>query len=577
MRSGRILSFIFFGAISILVSVFLTRTGWVLWRIAFGATSIAQVVESDSQEVNEYFDAIKTGDLAKVKEMPAKNPNLLYAVDYIKLRSGKSGGRGPALDFAVRCGHAHIVELLLSKGADPNQIRGAGGPDVCTPLYLAAFEGQADIVELLIRYGADVNSHIPGLQNPPLYYAINKQTAEALIASGADVKWIDARLSTPLHSTAERRGAEHGRIDVAELLLDHGADINAQDADGRTPLHEAARWGQMEMVQFLAENGAMINAKDRQGLTPLGLATEVAGSDLKARERLAQWLVSKGAEYTIWDVAWLGDVQRVREMLETDPTLANSTNSACKEPPIFKAISKGHADVVRLLLANGANCHAKGRYGEPALHAAAEKGQSAIVQILLEHGADINQKGANGELALHWAAARGYADVVQTLLAAGSEPNAKAEKPRVAMDITVHKDFDLVTARLRELATIVEVRQALRAGTDQVQTMAPVSLAFAAGDTALHSAAQKGHIKVLQLLLASGADVNITNQCRQTPLHYVSVFGNEDIVQVLVEAGGDMTAKDENGRTPDSLLPSAREVGVKDLSELYEKNVKTNR
>ena len=68
------------------------------------------------------------------------------------------------------------------------------------------------------------------------------------------------------------------------------------------------------------------------------------------------------------------------------PTLRGST-------PLVVAAAHGMVDVLRALVAKGANVHAKTEAGLTALHAAAHKGQMATVRWLIAHGAD-PRKGA---------------------------------------------------------------------------------------------------------------------------------------------------------------------------------------
>jgi len=74
------------------------------------------------------------------------------------------------------------------------------------------------------------------------------------------------------------------------------------------------------------------------------------------------------------------------------------------------------------------------------------------------------------------------------------------------------------------------------------------------GFTPLHDAAFHGHKKVVEILIANGADVNARNYPhKSTPLHLAAATGSVEIVKVLLEAGADANAKSRRGATPADL------------------------
>ena len=93
----------------------------------------------------EIHDAVRAGDLAKVKALVAENPKVANEKD--------AGGRTP-LHFAGNAGNMEIVAFLITNGADVK----ATDPDGFTPLHWAAWAGQADAARALIAAGADPNA-----------------------------------------------------------------------------------------------------------------------------------------------------------------------------------------------------------------------------------------------------------------------------------------------------------------------------------------------------------------------------------------------------------------------------------
>jgi len=502
----------------------------------------------EDEQGNAYLDAIIEGNLGKVQELLADDPSLISIID----NRAKGSSRSPALHLAIKYGHGEIVELLLSKGAKPNE-RDINGQ---RSLHVVAENGRANMVKLLVQYGAGINDKNE-FRLPPLCYASNAQVAEALIANGADVNWPDERRATPLHSIARS-----GITEVAQVLLAHGADINAKDNSGWTPLHSAAIRGRKDMVEFLITQGADINAKDRgtRGKTPLNrVVTDDWMVPEVDRKATAELLISHGADFTIYDVTWLGDVTRVRRLLEENPSLANDTTNTYREPALFAAIREGHSATAELLLDNGADLNVKDRYKEPPLHAAAYPGHKDMVALLISKGADVNQKGPHGELALHLASAKGHSQITQLLVEAGTEINTHTDKPRMDMNGVAEGNADVIHECLRYLADEAE---AMRSG---LQIRGLIRLAFAAEDTPLHSAAQRGHKEIVELLLANGADVNVTNRWGQTPLHYAVVFRHEEVVKALLNAGADPNAKMLDGSTAHDLASKVKDAELANM------------
>lgn len=79
------------------------------------------------------------------------------------------------------------------------------------------------------------------------------------------------------------------------------------------------------------------------------------------------------------------------------------------------------------------------------------------------------------------------------------------------------------------------------------------------GKAAIHRAVEYDQEKIVDLLIAHGADVNSVDYYGRTPLYMASRNNNQKIVQSLVTANNvDINLSDKTGKTP---LDRARERG----------------
>ena len=70
------------------------------------------------------------------------------------------------------------------------------------------------------------------------------------------------------------------------------------------------------------------------------------------------------------------------------------------------------------------------------------------------------------------------------------------------------------------------------------------------GDTLLHAAVVRGELVDIDVLIASGALVNVKGDLGNTPLHYAASRGSAEVVQRLLQHGADARSVDEFGQTP---------------------------
>ena len=161
----------------------------------------------------------------------------------------------------------------------------------------------------------------------------------------------DDQQATPLLWAVEKDHRE-----IIDYLLQLGADINAQGQQGVSSLHRAALLGNESLVKYLLEHGAKVNIFDNTNATPL---INAAGK---------------------------GHLAVVRLLLRYHPDI-NAQESQGKWSALHAAILNKHADIVQLLLANGADVTAKNIFDMTPLQSARQTGDAKIVKLLQQAGA----------------------------------------------------------------------------------------------------------------------------------------------------------------------------------------------
>lgn len=368
---------------------------------------------------------------------------------------------------AAAIGSTAVLKLLLDAGADVESANGEGQ----TALMAVARTGNVDAARLLIRRGANVNAR----------EGWGGQTA---------LMWAAAQ----------------GHPAMIRLLIRHGADVNARatvrdwqrrvTAEGRpkdmnrggfTPLLYAAREGCVECARELLRGGADINLPDPDGVTPLILAL------LNIRWDFAKFLVESGADVNQWDFYGQTPLYVAVDM-NTLPF-----GQRVELPPLDRTTG---LEVIRMLLERGANPNAQlklrppyrnvpyDRYTEPMLNIgatplirAAKAGDIPVVKLLLEHGALPNLPNLNGDTPLMAAAGKGWINA-PTRGAFFSEDQA------------------------------LEVYELLRAAGADVNARTNF------GETALHAAALRGWHRIIERLVADGAELDVLDGNGLSPIDY---------------------------------------------------------
>ena len=221
-------------------------------------------------------------------------------------------------------------------------------------------------------------------------------------------------------------------------------------------------------------------------------------------------LIDSGAEQNIFTAAALGEVEKVRDLLRMDPTLAAKTSQ-------YENMTALHY-TCRSELGKVSQAHA---------------GQLVLcTELLLDHTprpvADLD----HGDTPLGMCASRGgNVKIAQLLLAHGW-------RPTISMVLAALGHFQRHGKGNYDVAALC-----LKSGIDINELVGSRTL--------LHAFAHQGDIVGTRWLLDHGARINVKDRGNNTPLHKACERNSTlKVVALLVERGASLTALNKNGETP---------------------------
>jgi ankyrin repeat protein len=500
-----------------------------------------------------------TGDLERIRNLVARDPGLVDCeYEYFK-----------PIRFAVRENQRPVVDFLLEKGADPAY---EAGDSLVT---IAGDRGYQDLSTLFASLLKE-------------RYQISPEAAAVSAA-------IRARDMVQVLAMVERQ---------PEL-------IHAADERGNRPIHWAVMTRQLELIDYLLEHRADINAVRPDGLRPIHLTNgdyhyrgwrDLPGTALQRHEVLIGHLLARGADYDLSTATKIGDLRRVRELLDQNPALVNQV-PACSYytgVPLRNAAAAGHIEVVKFLLERGADPNTPEPGIAPqggALHSAIGAKHYDIVKLLLERGANANaevESSGNCLAMARWSGAPkeiidliasyggartvelvshdGDVETLAQMLRANPRLTVnESDNPRI-MDLVLRYQPDLLkrtpdpaawwssaTSKTPEFA-----RWLMNHGLDPNR---PNWL----GMTLLHRCAAKADVGVAEVCREFGADLNIVEtEWSSTPLGWAAREGKKDMVEWLLTKGANPNLpEDEPWARP---VEWARRRGHQEIEKLLRKD-----
>ena len=294
--------------------------------------------------------------------------------EWMMLDMGRYGsGARWHLDAAIEHNDVKLAEWCLTHGANPNAAPPAQRRNRSHSLYdEAVYRGYVDLAELLVRHGAVRSTR----SLDPMQTLVAACRSSDLPAIRAEIaKHQDYLVAAePLFAATQ-----HNQRTAAELLLDLGTSPDVESRAGERALHIAAYHDSVDVAELLIARGADVDAIGRQyDNTPLGGAMHCRSArmiDLLGR-------VSRST----WEVAYAGNVDRVRELLTEKPERARATGDGetllMWLPPDNEAKA---IEVATMLLENGADPDVRDPNGMTAADRAERNAMFDAARLLRGH------------------------------------------------------------------------------------------------------------------------------------------------------------------------------------------------
>ena len=440
-----------------------------------------------------------------------------------------------ALHVAIIRGHNHWLEFLICKGADLS----VRTPDGWSALHLTAL-ASSDVAcartLLQDNHGLDVDD------------------------SGYGDATEDS--CTPLCVAAES-----GNSSTASLLLQHNANIDPNVPEAKRPLFLAAKHDHQDTALIFLRQKPQLTLRDEDGNTLLHFA---ACYDMPA---LASYLA-----------------------LNLDDSAVDQRNHFGQRPLQIAAMD-GHTEVVRLLIAHGAEIESENDIydtGEELiamepLALALQKGQTSSALLLLDKGATWKLESWSDWTLLHEAAKARNLQMVKRLQQQGmniNQANSIGETPLYLA--TLNRDVAMVTyilslnpdldpALVDDLITPLQMAAYL--GSSVIVTMllehgADVSIKNKDGNSALCAAALAPQRDVLEVIIRYDTDLDSPNNIGATPLLFCVERRATDCVSLLLNAGASTASSKKSSRQP--LHEAVAQGDLKIVNLLLDAGADTN-
>lgn len=301
-------------------------------------------------------------------------------------------------------------------------------------------------------------------------------------------------------------------------------------------LPQAVKTGRLKAVEKALQKSKDPNATDAEGSTALHWA---CASYPKTKEGLLiiERLLAAGAKINASDISgwtplfWaIKNSEKHKEVRggTKERHQANKNNAVLEDR------------VVHLLLRHNSALNIQDIYGNTPLYHAVMQQDAVLVEALLQKGADPDIRGLSGDSAL-WRAFLQKSEPIVYLLLKHSQNIHSSVQGTTLLHVSVGAPVG--EQQHADHSKPIKIIQLL------LDKGFNIDIQDAKGCTALHYAVTRG-IEVVRLLLTYNASLHTQDQIGRTALHYAAYVGDVKIIELLLEKGSNPNVLDKEGHAP---------------------------
>lgn len=331
-----------------------------------------------------------------------------------------------------------------------------------------------------------------------------------------NLNYYSNRIKITVVMAGELSSANSENVSIKTWLNRKKIKLGKKDNNGFTLLHHAAKDNNVKAMKYLLEMGEDIEARTNVGSTPLLVAARFASMDA------VNWLIARKANLgaltndgrsIVQMMVLNGNAALFKSML--DAGVDTSITTPKGNTLMHYAAFSNSVEMLQLINQAGLGVTINNKGGYESIHFAAKHGKLSALSWLKQNGADVRTKSYDGFEPIHEAVKDNSVTGLKWLLENGADVNVTNKDKENLLHLAV--EFNALDV-LKELCDSSGIN---------VNAMSDY------GKAPLYVAAEHDNIPAMRILLAHGADVNISNS--RAPLSEAISRKSVDSVRILLE------------------------------------------